>query len=155
MKGLRTTLISILAIGLLAGSAVGVAAQDDLMEPAAATGTVTPAAQEEGGTPTLVEGFGMQRDGVVFTSTWESTDPRVAGEFRVSAIINGYSAQQMEVGTGEVTLENDGGRWTGPVTFLDGSSLGATAAMVLQGEDAYAGLTAYVALTTRTGSPQA
>lgn len=146
MRVVKTPFISAITMVLLAGSAVGVAAQDDPMAPAAVTGTALQKTQESGGTPTMVEAFGMLREGLQFTSTWEASDPRLSGESTITGNAIGYSEQQMEVGSGDSTLENDGGRWVGRATVLAGYPFGTTETHILQGEDAYAGLTAYVVI---------
>jgi hypothetical protein len=68
VKGLKPTLISVIAIGLLAGSVVGVAAQDEAT-----------AVEFTGAT-----GFGPSSGSYNITPIVEPfTDPRLAGEFRV------------------------------------------------------------------------
>ena len=60
MKRTRTTLMTAIAIGLLAGSAVGVAAQDEAADPKAlayVTGTVAPESVGSEGTTTYADGF--------------------------------------------------------------------------------------------------
>ena len=74
MRAIKTTTISILAVGLLAGSAVGVAAQDEATDQATAvefTGATSfgPCSADYCNNP-IVEPF---------------TDPRLAGQFRVWA----------------------------------------------------------------------
>ena len=104
MRGIKTITISILAVGLLAGSAVGVAAQDG--DPLA---------------PAYVE----------FTSGWPvdepllldaevtASDPRVSGLLTVASDNDGANAELGAEGLDakltvyEVRLVNDGGSWTG------------------------------------------
>ena len=149
MNRCKRALVSVLALGLVAGATVGVAAQDDPLEPASVTGTMTAPVREDGGSPELIEGFGMQRQGQVWTNEWDTMDPRLNGTFRVLITVNAYSAQQMEVVNGVATLENDGGRWVGDFTMLDSGRAGTTGTLVLEGQDAYDGLTAYVVLDPR------
>jgi hypothetical protein len=76
----KPTLISILAIGLLAGSAVGVAAQDesaDPMAPAYVTGTVADRSGGSRGTTTSADGF-TRIDDYESTNLREASDPRLA-----------------------------------------------------------------------------
>ena len=145
MRTIKTITISTLAVGLLAGSAVGVAAQDEAsMEPAEVTGRATFA---EGVLvePAMSDGPGDIRvgDGMVVVHTWDTNDPRLDGEatrtvnFRFdSEFTNGIESEAME-------LTNDGGSWVGDGwgygTGTDGSGFSA-----LSGRGGYEGLTAFV-----------
>jgi hypothetical protein len=59
VRGIKTTTISILAIGLLAGSAVGAAAQDGTMAPASVTGTVSSVSDDSDGTTVFADGVAV------------------------------------------------------------------------------------------------
>ncbi len=120
MKGFRT--ISILAIGLLAGSTVGVAAQDeqaaDLSTPVYFTWTAgEPASVNEG---TFDESAGELRGVVLEGIPIEASDARVSGLAYAAA--NG----NQEVGTDSLAIlesrsyriVNDDGAWTGSSTFV-------------------------------------
>ena len=151
MRVIRTTTISILAVGLLAGSAVGVAAQDDSQAPASVTGTFT--TPEGVGVPTGAweNGATRMRD-LGFTSTWDASDPRLSGALSLRANRDRYDRQQMELGSALTAIENEDGRWVGAGTWLGGDELGETMTLLMRGEDAYEGLTAYVVvdLVTQT-----
>jgi hypothetical protein len=77
---IRTTVITAIAIGLLAGSAVGAAAQDaEVAAPVEVTGT-----DVEGlcpGGPSQIVGLVEQNRGFVCTHTWSTSDPRLDGTF--------------------------------------------------------------------------
>ncbi len=143
VRAIRTTVISILAVGLLAGSAVGVAAQEDTQAPAPVTGTFTVPEGVGEGSRAWEDGAMRHRD-LRFTSTWDASDPRLSGAVSLRANRDRYERQQMEVGSGRAVIENEGGRWVGAGTWLGGEDLGETMTLVMQGGDAYEGLTAYV-----------
>ena len=147
MRTIRVTTISTLAVGLLAGSAVGVAAQDEAsMEPAEVAGRATfvvdggmvvePAMSETSG--------GIQvGDGMVVLHIWDTDDPRLNGEVTRtvnflfdSSFTNGIESSAME-------LTNDGGSWVGDEmgygTLSDGGGFSA-----LSGRGGYEGLTAHI-----------
>jgi hypothetical protein len=154
----KNTLISAMAIGLLAGSTVGVAAQDeaaDSMAPAYVTGTVADGGGGSRGTTTSADGF-TRIDGYESTNLWEASDPRLNGTAFHTGNWQRYGAAGFQVEAGTRVLENDGGRWVGTTTALARGDLASgevnTDTMVLHGEDAYDGLTAYV-LMDWTSSP--
>ena len=145
MRTIKTTTISIVALGQLAVSTVGVAAQDEAsMEAAAVTGRATFVEGE------LVEPEFSETpdgnfvgDGLVVVHIWDTDDPRLDGEatrtvnFRFdSEFTNGIESEAME-------LTNDGGSWVGDGwgygTGTDGSGFSA-----LSGRGGYEGLTAYI-----------
>jgi hypothetical protein len=139
VKGLRSTLISILAIGLLAGSAVGVVAQDEATDPAAP---------------------------VEFTAKWgfspgccstlePASDPRFVGDVDATFSADEYLVEgTLRVASRAFHVENDEGAWRGvplPVLFFpDATASGATQAFV--GEGGYAGSYAVADITTIPGS---
>ena len=145
MRTIRTTTISILAVGLLAGSTVGVAAQDEASTlPAEVTGRAT-----------FVEGLlvepvmsetpeGIQvGDGLVTVHTWDTNDSRLNGDvtrtvnFRFdSDFTNGIESSVME-------LTNDGGSWVGDERGY-GTPSGGGGFSALSGRGGYEGLTAYL-----------
>ena len=154
MRAIKTSIISILAIGLLAGSAVGVAAQEeDPMAAAAVTGGAPAWTQESGGAPTLLDDFAMLSEGMQFTNSWEVSDPRLSGDITVAGNVIRYNEHRMQVGAADAILENDDGRWVGRLTVLEGERLGETETYILEGEGAYAGLTAYVVTQRIEGDP--
>jgi hypothetical protein len=154
VRAIRTTTISILAVGLLAGSAVGTAAQDEETAepalPAYATGTVgEPANFVEG---TFSEDNRVLRGQRVEGVPVESSDARLAGLYDVA--VNGHSQVTDEDGAIlESRLyrgENEGGSWVGSGTYVVawGEDPGAPhidrETLVLHGEGGYEGLVAYV-----------
>ena len=140
MKGLKSTTISILAVGLLAGSAVGVAGQE-ATGPAYVTGTIT------------VSGECTEAD------DWfecpiaiSDSDPRLSGD---GLLRNSDAAFPFDGGGGVIVIvnqslrvENADGAWTGGGLLFalpgpDEAPFGADQpTWVLTGEDAYDGWTA-------------
>ena len=149
MRALKTTTISILSIGLLAGSAVGIVAQEDSQAAASVTGTFTTPQGAAAGTDAWEDGALRTRD-LRFTSTWDASDPRLSGAISVRVNRDRYERQGMEVGTARTVIETVDGRWFGAGTWLGGEDLGQTMTLVMQGEDAYEGLTASVVLNLVT-----
>ena len=138
-------MISILALGLLAGSAVGVAAQDDTQATASVTGTFTTPQGAAAGTDAWEDGALRTRD-LRFTSTWDASDPRLSGAVSVRVNRDRYERQGMEVGSARTVIENDDGRWIGAGTWLGGEDLGETMTLVMQGAGGHEGLTAYMVM---------
>ncbi|MGD8683697.1 MAG: hypothetical protein PVG27_07100, partial [Chloroflexota bacterium] len=87
MRAVKTTTISILALGLVAGSALGVAAQDEEAAASAVsfTGSVRGGEGADIETTALPNGY-MAMDGFTYRNTWESSDERLTGE--VSGVNN-------------------------------------------------------------------
>ena len=157
MRAIKTTTISILALGLLAGSAVGAAAQDEAPVAGAPTGASFFTGTYEGGFPTTepvvtAVDDGEQIRGLVVQGTIDTSDPRMTG-----VVTQAIDIDDAELGdAGRVSLsahswriENDGGSWVGPGTGLgyvdaDFEFLLDTATVSLTGEDGYAGLVAYL-----------
>jgi hypothetical protein len=146
VKGLKAGVISILAIGLVAGSAVGVAAQDeaaDPMAPSTFTGEFTGTAEDSTDPATGLE---------VSVSPWEATDPRASGTWtgaEDAAVLDGDDGQQFTVGREAVRLANDGGAWVGTkrwflaLSLPDGPvSVGTFTELV--GEGGYEGLSLFM-----------
>ena len=127
MRKTRTSLISAIIIGLLAGSMVNVAAQDE--ETAVEfTGAI---------------GFGPSRGSYWDTPIVEPfTDPRLAGEFRTWANNHVYSGGLM-LFTGAFSMHDDEGAWVQRpglrINHPGGTS--ATTVIVMDGQGAYDGLT--------------
>jgi len=165
VRAIRTTTISILAVGLLAGSAVGVSAQD---EEAAAdvpagssyfTGTYTPVGTPVAGgsVTTGPDGLTQMLGEVYAGETIETSDPRVSGS--LSRVVNRAEARPGLWPAAEAwRLENEGGSWTGQGTSLvhsvEGIKPSSWVTMVLSGEGVYEGLTAVV-LVDRIQVPHA
>ncbi len=166
MRPIETTVVSILALGLLAGSAIGVAAQDE-EAPAGVTSFTgsfsTDAEWPDVATETeLPNGF-SETTGHVRLNSWVSSDPRLTGD--VATVVNwvldpdGFSA--METGrqpnmlNASITeLTNDGGSWLGEGVSMSSTDLDvATDSIILVGRDGYEGLTAYVLVDGREWPP--
>ena len=128
MRKMRTAVTCAIAIGLLAGSTVGVAAQDEAA-PVEFTGATSFGGR--GGGPywvdTIVEPF---------------TDPRLAGEFRVWENNRAYPGGPTFWMTGFSIHDDDGGWIERPglsIGHPDGTS--ATRVIIMDGHQAYDGLT--------------
>jgi hypothetical protein len=155
VRGIKTTTISILALGLLAGSAVGVAAQDR------SSGYFTGSIDEstftelertyEAGPPDTLRGFGF-RDAIV-----ETDDERVSGTWSKVWDFDwsGPEPEIVQAGVSLWSIENDGGAWSGHGTDFgytenwqladenDPSTWGPSAEfVVLTGAGDYEGMTA-------------
>jgi hypothetical protein len=159
VKASKAISISILAIGLLAGSAVGVAAQDEALPtpPQPFTGVVDcggqiASAPGEGGTYDLPEGSMTVQ--MLHGNTWRPSartmsDPRLEGTYSISFDEDRYFgsalADDTQVGAGTWRIENDEGAWQGSYhIFGMGDGADVTVTVPLIGEGAYEGLTAIV-----------
>ena len=124
MRSIKSGLIAILAIGLVAGSAVGVTAQDEATA-VEFTGAI---------------GFGPDVKPIVEPFT----DPRLAGQFRVTTNRHAYP-DGPTIFTGGFSMHDDEGGWIqrvfpgGAINHPDGTS--APRVIVMDGQGAYAGLT--------------
>jgi hypothetical protein len=142
VRAIKTTTISILAVGLLAGSAVGVTAQDEpSVEATEVTGQVTfgqPIAMPD---PVETPDGIVVREGVAAPQTWDTSDPRLTGEGTYTVNVTGIPdccAIQAEA----YELSNDGGSWVGDGRSISPES-GRHGFVALSGRDGYEGLTAY------------
>jgi hypothetical protein len=164
VKGLKTTLTMAIAVGLLAGSAVGVAAQDEESEaPPVAYTTGTTGSPADGVEPTeeSVPGGRQMRGLGLIDIPLEFTDARLSGLFTISA--NG-AGQDFADGIANLEsrtyrLVNDDGAWAGSGDYIfaiaDGSPpLINQESMVLTGEGAYDGLIAYVFVDFANEEPE-
>ena len=157
MRAIRTTTISILALGLLAGSVAGVTAQDeqaDPMAPSFFSGTVGDDWAD------LAQAESERRDdgvveftGASYSFPLEANDPRISGrattiesetDYREGATTLASTGLDGTVRTVFVRIVNDNGSWEGEVQNLqiDGLGFEQTAGW-LTGTDAYEGLSAY------------
>ena len=154
VRAIKASIISSLAIGLLASSAVGVAAQDEeLTGPASFTGTIGESAVVGEPTDAVVDGVlqirGLEREGPI-----ESTDPRLTGT--LSRVID---LDLQRVGDfGEVAvftvrnrIDNDMGSWSGTSVGIgrNGPDIAADEELdfhtiLLTGEGGFDGLSAIV-----------
>ena len=147
MQVIKTTAVSILTIGLLAGSAVGVAAQD---EEATAEGPVEFTAKWawgsnvradtwEAGDGSVMTRGGAWRPGVITSAS----DARLEGTVTIAANSNQYSGGP-EVWNYAFRIENDGGAWqqSPTIDLSTGPEDLNTTTGVLVGEGGYDGLIA-------------
>ncbi len=146
MRRSTSGLSIVLAIGLLAGSAVGVAAQSedaDPMAPAVVTGSID-GRRDLSGSVTTDPGTGATiTESVGFRQTWEASDPRLSGSVIYTGNWHSYGDGDLQVEASSVVLDNAEGRWIGTGTAMVAGGL-AMDTMILRGEGAYEGLTAYV-----------
>jgi len=148
MRAIKTTVISILAIGLLAGSAVGVAAQDEEAADGATSFTGTSIEKDYILDPPPVptpDGMDVGTEWVILLS-WKTSDARLTGEATATTnwVIDGSDDGFTYLGAHTYELSNDGGSWLGSGTTLSSSELGSTGNAVLVGRDGYDGLTALI-----------
>ena len=150
MRGIRNTTIAIFALGLLAGSAVGVAAQD---EEATTDAPIGPS-YFTGQLVSDFEGTPFGSSGVLFEGdAIEVSDPRVSGSLTRAGTANFVN----DVGDSAIIafqadawrIENDAGTWSGQGTGLlrvgpDGPPSVETSTVVLTGEGGYEGHTLYL-----------
>ena len=145
MKGRQTILTAAIAASLVATTALGAVAQDDPMAPAAVTAESTGFEKQTDGSRAWLDGA-LRGEGLMYTTTWEATDPRLSGAVTVVANRDEYERAEMAATSVSAAVENDGGRWAGSGTYLEGEELGETWPLILQGEDGYEGLTALVVM---------
>jgi hypothetical protein len=157
MRAIRFTFITTIAIGLLAGSAVGVGAQDDAAAaPVEFTAKLAFGPSVRSETTTIGDGVTMTSGGAwragVIT---EASDPRLQGTTYMAANSNDYSAIGGPiVWNYAFRIENDEGAWqqqpTLDLDFTDGST--DLTRGVMLGEGGYEGLTAVFQNVTSGGT---
>ena len=151
MRAVKTTTISILAVGLLAGSAVGAAAQEEASpEATQVTGHVTFGERIADPQPVERSDGILVGEGFVALQTWDTSDPRLTGD--VTYTINTRGVPDCcSIASEAYELTNDGGSWLG-----DGRAYGTgterNGFVVLSGRDGYEGLTAFVDLALGEGN---
>ena len=143
MRTIRTTVISILALGLLAGSAVGVAAQDEADPMASSTFTAQVIGEPELDADPAT-GLGTM------VSTLEATDPRASGtwtQYEAGFPVDVAGGDGGFVGRNTQQVVNDGGSWVGTargfLTFPADGPPSVHFFSELVGEGGYEGLTMY------------
>ena len=159
MKGLKPTFISILAIGLLTGSAVGVAAQEEEAAaepstPAKVAGTIDsePSDLVQEPTETVVDGVLEVRGVIAEGDQFEMDDPRLSGTVTLAVNVDVHKVSDFEdivAGSFALRLDNEGGSWSGQGTSVghNGAGMSPEEALgldtwVLTGAGAYDGLSA-------------
>ena len=153
MKGLKPTLVSTLAIGMLAAATVGATAQDaDGSRPATVLGTLD-------GFEESNEAEGRIADAVLRSQNDVSAqlmmnDARLTGVWIGTQGINRYAPNPdgrgaAEVYSGNVTIENDSGTWVGTIHGCSGCGVADAEGFMtdvfhleLAGTAAYDGLSA-------------
>jgi hypothetical protein len=163
VRAIKTTTISILAIGLLAGSAVAVTAQDDEAATDAPVGSsyftgelISEFTPTVNGSNTEVNGR-IEGRGVLFEGdAIEVSDPRVSGSLTRAGNANvhpGIGDSEIIVFQADAWLiENDAGTWSGHATGLvhggpdgpGGEDATEISTVVLTGEGGYEGHTLYL-----------
>ena len=143
MKKFGTALAAAIAIGLLAGSAVGVAAQDaGRTEPVKFTAVFPGGGQVRESTCEVVGGM-TQCTGTAWSFlVSEVSDPRLAGRMTVSQNQNQWPLQPWLL-TETYRIVSDDGAWQGSFhSMKDGADFG-NVSVVLVGEGANEGLYAW------------
>jgi hypothetical protein len=152
VRGIRSTAISILAIGLLAGTAVGVTGQESdesTAEPVFFTVQFIPSDSVRGAEVTTEDGVTKQLGNCWAPIVVDPSDPRLAGDLTVCFDAHWFGPLEASpsVASGTYRLVNDDGAWQGSIVgaeWRDPES-GETMApggdgIVLSGEGAYEGL---------------
>ena len=144
MRTIKTTTISILAVGLLAGSAVGVAAQDEADPMASSTFTA-----QVIGEPEFIEAEPGTGQGTM-VATLEATDPRVSGtwsQFEAGVPVEVADGDGGFIGRNAVRVVNDDGSWVGTsrgfLTFPSDGPPNVQFYSELVGEGGYEGLSMF------------
>jgi len=136
MNRLRIPVIIAIAIGLLAGSALGATAQSadvDPMAPAFVTGSITDGGTASTETQTAEDGF-TRIEAVSGPDVWEASDSRLWGDVTYAGVWHRYPApatMQVEAATHE--LLNAGGRCGGQATAIATATIGGWDAIVFRG----------------------
>ena len=155
MRAIKTSTISILALGLLAGSAVGVAAQDEEATTTSFTGTIEfiDVARESTDTD-LGTGF-TDYSGFVILNSYESSDPRFTGDS--SVVVNGVMVPDSFETTGQrattYLVTNDGGSWLGEARAFGNGETDSVSFITFVGRDGYEGQTAYAQIDPTQDPP--
>jgi hypothetical protein len=159
VRAIKTSIVSILAIGLLAGSAVGVVAQDEEAAaepstPAKVAGTINGEAGDlvQEPTETVVDGALEIRGGIVEGDRFEMDDPRVTGTVTLAFNVDVHKESDfVDVVAGSLALriETEAGSWSGQGTgvFHGGGTIPQEEVFnldtwLLTGAGAYEGLSA-------------
>lgn len=158
MRGIKSSLSVVFAIGLVVGSVAGVAAQaeaDDAVSaaPVAVTATSAPGPCPSEGT---IEDMGrFERSvGATCQPTWQWSDERLNGTVTWAANGDEYTdGSDLWLGTFALSIENDEGGWRmrpiAQVEFPDAPQV-TTEAWIMDGEGAYEGLTAVLLVADYT-----
>jgi hypothetical protein len=149
VRAIKTTTISILALGLLAGSAAGVAAQDEESAGGVTTvtGTLNWVDQIDEGTDSVdPAGFGATSGSVATMRFFFPSEPRLTGDATVNAnnVVMEFGETFAMMSAQTTVLSNDGGSWLGESKGFGGPGFDSGRTIVFVGQDGYEGLTAYL-----------
>lgn len=143
MRTIRTAIVPILTLGILANSWLGAAAQEAPAPPVEFSGRLLYGPQVVVGTEEQAEGRYEIRGHAFRTPVGSMSDPRLDGRWTRTNNIDQHAEPSVWTWQATWRVENDQGAWEGvetPIVFADGSRSTTTA--VLVGEGAYEGLTA-------------
>ena len=147
MRAIRNATISILIVGLVAGTAVGVTAQDEAgTEPVEVTGRATFVVSEPLVDPVMSETSDGIRvgDGMVVVHIWDTDDPRLDGEATRTVNFRSDTDFSSGIESEAVVLTNAGGSWVGDGWGYGGAELDGGGFSALSGRDGYEGLSAFI-----------
>ena len=119
------------------------------MAPATVTGSVRYIGGHLSGDYSSVDGV-VRESGMISKHAWEASDPRLSGTEAYTKTLDYYPTLGFDVDATSRVLENDTGRWVGTGVGMEGVAISAdmprlsTATVILHGEGAYEGLTAYL-----------
>ena len=146
--------LTVALLGGLGGAVLGQDEEADLMAPATVTGSVRYTGGHQSGEISPVDQT-VRQSGMVSSHAWEASDPRLSGTEAYTKTYDYYPTGFYVDATSRV-LENDTGRWVGTGVGMEGVFIEAgmplmsTATVILHGEDAYEGLTAYLLMDEGT-----
>lgn len=143
MRGVSSSLGPILAIGLLAGSTMAVAGQEEA-GPTVFTGRFAPSSQIQPGTNETVDDHTEARGHAWAPLIVEMSDPRLDGAMTYSSNVDRYTGPDGawgELGVATYRIETEDGAWEGSAPFFSTSGVDfSPTTVVLVGQDAYEGL---------------
>jgi hypothetical protein len=149
MRGMKPGLVTVLGIGLLAGSGVGVTAQGsepdaEAIEPVPFTAVFIPSSQVRFGSSETVDGV-VQRRGDAWTPIMSGvSDPRMDGTLTYSEDDDAYPGGH-HFATVTYRIVNDDGAWQGSTPiFKENGEYSNNSVVLLVGEGAYEGLYAWM-----------
>ena len=157
MRTLRLSLLVTVILTLLGGVGGAVLAQDeeaDLMAPATVTGSVRYTGGHQSGEIFPIDET-VRQSGMISSHAWEASDPRLSGREAYLKTFD-YYPPGFDVDATTRVLENDSGRWVGTGVGMENVFIStdvprlSTATVILHGEDAYEGLTAYLLMDEGT-----
>lgn len=144
----RTPMATAIAIGLLAGSATAVVAQEpERAAPVEVSGTRGDESTERchGGDREARDGYVHEYGYTCTEASWTMSDPRLEGEVTTKHSVDFYTGEleDLSIGSSALSIENDEGAWRGRPRLggaFPWGSEGEQTFTILDGEGAYAGL---------------